>query len=58
MPTLPATVDIDCPRCNEPIVCTLETAPLPGDGKRHSAQYEARVPDLAERMAAHYAAAH
>jgi hypothetical protein len=43
----PATVNVDCPRCDVPIVCTLERKP-----------HGSRVPDLAKKFAAHYKAEH
>lgn len=54
---MPSTVDVKCPRCDVPIVCTLETeSPPPKPG--HNAEVFASVPDLAEQFRAHYDADH
>lgn len=55
MATLPATVDITCPRnCGVPIVCTLETStPRPKPGQKPEVLVS--ITDLADRFAEHYA---
>lgn len=49
-----STVDVACPRCDVPIVCTLEITPLPPTPGQTVMAVTAKVPDLAERFAAHY----
>lgn len=58
MAALPTTIAVHCPRCNEPIDCTLATEEIPDDERRGFHTLTASVPDLRERMTAHYAAAH
>lgn len=58
MPAIPSTVDVKCPRCDVPIVCTLECkAETPKPGSKPMTM-NVSVPDLAERIRDHYAAAH
>lgn len=58
MPTLPSTVGVDCPRCNETVECTLHSeSATPKPGAR-PVTVRLAVPDLADKMAAHYAERH
>ena len=57
----PSTVDVACPRCSQPIVCTLKLTPeterLTERGVVAAVDlvgFTASVPDLAECFAAHY----
>lgn len=53
----PSTVDVRCPRCDVPIVCTLEIKPVSERLTDHDVEVvktTASVPDLAEKFAAHY----
>jgi hypothetical protein len=55
------TVDVDCPRCDQQITCSVEATPRPlkpGRRKPDSAAHlDLRVVDLADRFAEHYEAA-
>lgn len=54
MAAMPSTVDIDCPRCDTKIQCTLEVKTLPPKPGATVAEAQALVPDLADRFAEHY----
>lgn len=58
MPALPTTVAIACPRCNDTIECTLVTEHTPDDDRRGFHTLTCHIPDLAERMTAHYETEH
>lgn len=47
-----ATVDIDCPRCDNPITCNVEATPRAPKPGAKTADF--RVVDLADRFAEHY----
>jgi hypothetical protein len=54
------TVDIDCPRCDDKITCSVEAtprAPKPGHPEADTLNLDLRVVDLANRFAEHYEAA-
>lgn len=56
MPAI-ATVDIDCPRCDDKITCNLEAIPEPSKPGTKTADIKVRVVDLADKFKAHYTAA-
>lgn len=59
LPVIPRTVGVACPRCNTQVQCTLDEIPSkPKPGAKPSGPHALTVPDLAERLADHYAAAH
>lgn len=51
------TIDIDCPRCDDPITCNVQATPLPPKPGANTADVSLRVTDLADRFAEHYQAA-
>lgn len=55
-----ATVDIDCPRpsCTDAIACDVVPEQLPPKPGATTADFKMRVPDLADKLAAHYREAH
>jgi len=56
---MPSTVAIECPRCAQDIECRLEiTETRRSWGLGSTVDTEARVRDLGERMARHYAEMH
>lgn len=55
MPSMPNTVNVNCPRCAEPVACTLALATATGDD---GLAIDVSVPDLAQRMAKHYSDVH
>lgn len=60
MAAIPDTVNIDCPRCDTAVPCTLRAeldTPRPGQ-KRSAAKLTLTVPDLANRLADHYREEH
>lgn len=56
MAAIPTTVAINCPRCDEPIDCTLEAEEHADE--RGYITLECVVPDLRARLSAHYEVAH
>ena len=56
MAAIPTTVAINCPRCDEPIDCTLEAEEHADE--RGFVTLECVVPDLRTRLASHYEVAH
>ena len=58
MPALPKNVAVDCPRCGQPVDCTLATTEVRDDDRRGYVILECSIPDLAQRLADHYRTAH
>lgn len=49
-----ATIDIDCPRCDDTITCNLEAIPEPAKPGAKTADFKVRITDLADKFKAHY----
>jgi hypothetical protein len=61
MAAMPSTVDVKCPRCDVPIVCTLAvtgSSSAPKPGPKVDLVVSVTVPDLGDKFAEHYAAEH